>query len=113
MELEVLESKKGTKVVTATDLFMALHLANHQYGTAVRRWFRDVYEFTDGIRRPETMRDYAKRARPGQPVDDFYIALPLAKMIALRTSSPEKIKLARYLETAANHGQMNLFAQAA
>ncbi|MFN4256565.1 MAG: hypothetical protein ACK4Q5_16305 [Saprospiraceae bacterium] len=113
MELEVLESRKGTKVVTASDLHLALRLPNHNYGLNVRKWFRDVYEFREGIRRPEVMRDYAKRPRPGQPVDDYYIAIELAKLIALRTTSKEKLRVARYLDMAANNGQMTLFSQAA
>lgn len=113
MELEVLESKKGTKVVTASNLYLALGLPNHHYGLNIRKWLRDLYEFRDGIRRPEVMRDYAKRPRPGQPVDDFYIAIELAKLIVLRTSSREKLRLARYLDMASNNGQLTLFSQAA
>lgn len=113
MKLEVLESRHGTKVVTASNLHAALRLPVRQYGAQVRRWLRDAYEFCDGIRRPQMYRDYAKRARPGEPIEDFFITLELAKLIALRTNSKDKLKYARLLDLAANNGQMNLFQQAA
>ncbi len=112
MELEVMESKKGTKVVTATNLHVALGLPNHHYGMNIRRWLRDIFEFQEGIRRPEMMRDFARRPRPDQPVDDYYLTLELAKLICLRTTSREKMRLARNLDAMSNHGQMNLFMSA-
>ena len=113
MQLEVLESRKGTKVVTAANLHSALRLPVRQYGPLVRRWFRDVYEFGDGIRRPQLYRDFARRPRPGEPVEDFYLTLELAKLITLRSNSKDKMKFARLLDAYANNGQMNLFQQAA
>jgi hypothetical protein len=113
MALEVFESKKGTKVVTASSLYSALKLPVRQYGTLVRRWLRDVYEFPDGIRRPQAYKDFAKRPRPGEPMEDFFITLELAKLIALRTNSKNKLKYARLLDIVANNGQMNLFQHAA
>lgn len=113
MKLEVFESKQGTKVVTASNLHAALKLPVRQYGAMMRRWMRDVYEFQDGIRRPQPYRDFAKRPRPGEPIEDFYLTLELAKLIALRTTSKDKLKYARLLEAVAHNGQMNLFQQAA
>ncbi len=113
MALEILESKKGTKVVTATNLHMVLKLPVRQYGAQVRKWLRDAYEFEDGIRRPQMYRDFAKRPRPGEPVEDFYLTLELAKLITLRSNSKDKMKFARLLDAYANNGQMNLFQQAA
>ncbi|HMX39759.1 MAG TPA: hypothetical protein PK971_02405 [Saprospiraceae bacterium] len=109
MQLEVLESKKGTKVVTAANLHAALRLPVRQYGALVRRWLKDVYQFDDGIRRPQLYRDFARRPRPGEPIEDFYVTLELAKLIALRTNSKEKMKYARLLDTFAHNGQMSLF----
>lgn len=109
MQLEVLESKRGTKVVTAASIHAALCLPVRQYGTLVRRWLKDVYQFDDGIRRPQLYRDFARRPRPGEPIEDFYVTLELAKMIALRTNSKEKMKYARLLDTFAHNGQMSLF----
>jgi hypothetical protein len=113
MQLEVLESKKGTKVVTVANLHSALRLPVRQYGPQVRRWLRDVYEFEDGIRRPQLYRDFARRPRPGEPIEDYYVTLELAKLISLRTNSKEKMKYARLLDTFAHNGQMSLFQQAA
>lgn len=113
MELEILESKKGTKVVTATNLHLALGLPNHHYGINARRWLRDTYEFLDGIRKPENLRDFSPRKRTDQPVDDFFLTLELAKLIALRTNSKEKMKFARMLSLAGRNYQMELFSQAA
>jgi hypothetical protein len=113
MALEVFESKKGTKVVTASSLHTALKLPIRQYGAMVRRWLRDVYEFSDGMRKPQPYRDFAKRPRPGDPIEDFFITLELAKLIALRTNSKDKLKFARLLDVVANNGQMNLFQHAA
>jgi len=113
MNIEVLESKYGTKVVTASNLHAALRLPVRQYGAQVRKWLKDAYEFNDGIRRPQPRRDFAKRPRPGEPIEDYFLTLELAKLIALRTNSKEKLKFARLLEVFANNGQMNLFQQAA
>jgi phage anti-repressor protein len=114
MQLEVLESKKGTKVVTASNLHAALELPVRQYGALVRRWLRDAYEFADGsIRRPQAYRDFAKRPRPGEPIEDYYLTLELAKLIALRTNSKAKLKYARLLDLFERNGQMSLFQQAA
>ena len=113
MQLEVFESKRGTKVVTASNLHAALKLPVRQYGALVRKWLRDAYEFQDGIRKPQAYRDFAKRPRPGEPIEDFYITLELAKLIVLRTNSKQKVKYARLLEAFAHNGQMNLFQHAA
>ncbi|MBU6342932.1 MAG: hypothetical protein KGS48_15670 [Bacteroidetes bacterium] len=113
MPLEVYESKKGTKVVAASNLFSALKLPVRQYGSLVRKWLRDAYEFQDGIRKPQIYRDYAKRPRPGEPLEDFYLTLELAKLIALRSNCKEKLKYARLLDVYAQNGQMDLFQYAA
>lgn len=111
MELEVLESKHGTKVVTASNLYQALGLPAHHYSANARKWLKDLYEFRDGIRRPQSLRDFAKRPRPGEPIEDFFLTLELAKLIALRTNSKQKLKYARLLDLFAQNGQMNLFHQ--
>lgn len=111
MELEVLESKHGTKVITASNLHQVLRLPAHHYSVNARKWLKDLYEFRDGIRRPRPLRDYAKRPRPGEPIEDFYLTLELAKLIALRTNSKQKLKYARLLDLFEQNGQMNLFQQ--
>jgi phage anti-repressor protein len=109
MELEVLQSKKGTKVITASNLHAALGLPVRQYGTSVRKWMRDIYELSDGMRRPQIHRDFAKRPRPGEPLEDFYITLELAKLIALRSTSKQKLKYARLIDLYNHNGQLSLF----
>jgi hypothetical protein len=111
MELEVLLSKQGTKVVVASNLYQVLQLPSTHYGTQLRKWMKDLYEFRDGIRRPQPLRDYARRPRPGEPMEDFYLTLELAKLIALRTNSKYKLKYARLLDVIEQNGQMNLFQQ--
>lgn len=99
MEIAVFTSKKGTKVVTAMDLHQALELSNHHYGVNIRRWLKDVYQFQDGIRRPVVMKDYALRKQKDASVlEDYYLSVELAKLIALQSKSKVKLKLARYLK---------------
>lgn len=98
MELQVLVSKKGTKVVTATNLHLALQLNNDHYLTNTKRWLSDIYEFSDGIRRPEKMKDYAPRKLKDQPImDDYYLSIELAKLITLKSKSKVKKKYAKWL----------------
>ncbi|MEZ5042417.1 MAG: hypothetical protein R2828_21130 [Saprospiraceae bacterium] len=98
MELKVLVSKKGTKVVTATNLHQVLQLANHHYSTNVKRWLNDVYEFKDGIRKPVRMNDFAPRKVKDNPImDDYYISVELAKLITLNSKSKVKQKYAKWL----------------
>ncbi len=101
MELDVLISKKGTRVVTAMHLHQLLELPNHHYSINIRRWLKDVYEFQDGVRRPVVMKDYAIRKSTNQAVlEDYYLSVELAKLIALHSKSKAKLKLARQLQEA-------------
>lgn len=98
MELQVLISKKGTKVVTASNLHLALQLNNDHYMTNSKRWLSDIYEFSDGIRRPEKLKDYAPRKLKDQPImDDYYLSIELAKLITLKSKSKVKHKYAKWL----------------
>ena len=98
MELEILVSKKGTKVITATNLHLALELKKEHYATNVKKWLNDVYEFHEGIRKPERMKDFAKRKLKDQPlIDDYYLSVELAKMITLNSKSKKKQKYAKRL----------------
>jgi len=110
MDLNIIVSKHGTQVVTATQLHMALQLPTHHYARNLRRWLKDVYEFPDGIRRAEALRDFARRPRPGEPIEDYYLSIDLAKLIALRTNSKEKVKVAKYLDRMSKRAeQLSLF----
>jgi hypothetical protein len=113
MELEVLISNKGTRVVRATQLFQLLGLPVQQYGVMVRRWLKDVYAFREGIRRPVVMKDYAPRRQKGDPVlEDFYLSVELAKLVALHSRSREKLKISRYLqELEAEEGAVCSFSK--
>lgn len=110
MDINVIVSKHGTQVVTATQLHMALQLPTPHYPRNLRRWLKDAYEFSDGIRRAEALRDFARRPRPGEPIEDYYLSVDLAKLIALRTNSKEKVKVAKYLEQKSKRAeQLSLF----
>lgn len=97
MNLEILTSKKGTKVVTATNLHAVLKLPKTQYAKNLRKWLKDVYEFKDGIRQPVQLKDFAKRHKEEQPFDDYYFTLELAKLITLNSGSKYKRKFANHL----------------
>ena len=98
MDLHVLVSRKGTRVVTASNLYRVLELPPAQYGTRVRRWVRDVYELEGELRRPEHGRDFAPRKVSENPAGDYYLSLPLALQIVLRSNSRHKVKYARHLK---------------
>ncbi|NBC05986.1 MAG: hypothetical protein GVY26_02200 [Bacteroidetes bacterium] len=98
MELQVYISKKGTKVVAATELHQALQLSDQHYAVNVKRWLRDIYNFKDDIRRPEKLRDFAPRKVAGNPIlKDYYLSLELAKLITLASKSKVKLKYAKWL----------------
>jgi phage anti-repressor protein len=98
MELQVFISKKGTKVVSATNLHLALQLPDHHYAANIRKWLNDVYEFKDGIRSPVIMQDFAKRKVKDNPImKDYYLTVELAKLITLNSGSKVKQKYAKWL----------------
>jgi len=98
MELQILISKKGTKVVTASNLYGALELPEQHYSTVLLKWIDDFYEFTDGIRKPLRLQDYAKRKISKNPIlKDYYLSIELAKKIVLRSKSKLKRKFAKRL----------------
>ena len=98
MELNIHISKKGTRVVKASELHRSLGLADHHYQANVRSWVKDVYQFADGIRKPVGMQDYA-RARRSQPevVHEYYFQLELARLVALASRSKVKQAVATKL----------------
>jgi phage anti-repressor protein len=97
MELQVLVSKKGTKVVRASELYQVLELPVAQYARNLKTWLSDVYEFRDGIRKPVKMQDFATRPVKDQVMDDYYFSVEMAKLITLNSHSRVKQKYARYL----------------
>ncbi len=100
MELQILISKKGTHVVTATNLYDALQLPPHKYNSNVAKWMSDFYAFSDDIRLPKLLSDYAERKLKLSKRKDFYLSVELAKLIALNSNSKVKQEYARYLKRA-------------
>ncbi len=99
MDLQLLVSKKGTKVVTATNLHQALELGSQNYAQNIRKWLEDVFEFRDGIRKPVKMQDYAPRKMADSAIiEDYYLSVELAKLIALHSKSKLKLKYAKWLQ---------------
>lgn len=97
MDLIILTSKKGTKVVTATNLHNALRLPAHKYNSNIKRWLSDIYAFSDDVRPPVEMRDYAPRSFIHSKQKDYYLSLELARLITLHSDSEFKLKYAKWL----------------
>lgn len=97
MKLQILKSKKGTQVVTASNLHQVLQLPTHHYNRNVKAWLSDIYAFGDAVRFPLELKDFSVRLLENSPRRDYYISVELAKMIALNSTSPVKAKYARQL----------------
>ncbi len=97
MELQVLISKKGTQVVTATNLHQVLRLPEHKYNSNLDKWLSDIYAFRDDVRQACEMRDYAQRNLKFSKLRDYYLSVELAKLITLNSSSPVKQEYAKRL----------------
>jgi len=95
--LQVFISKKGTKVVIASDLHKALELPENHFQATMKKWLSNIYEFRDGIRKPKNMKDYSKRKVKGINIDDYYLTVELAKLVALNSRSKVKQKYAKWL----------------
>ncbi|MEO0790304.1 MAG: hypothetical protein AAFY36_16695, partial [Bacteroidota bacterium] len=99
MNLAILTSRKGTRVIKATALHRELGLADHHYAQNVRKWLKDIYQFRDGIRTPKGMTDYARAGRKQENISvDYYLSLELAKLITLASKSKYKQALANKLQ---------------
>lgn len=112
MELTIHISKKGTRVVKATELHRALGLADHHYQNNVRQWIKDVYQFGDGIRRPEGLRDFARSPQSrGKLMQEYYFAIEFAKLVALGSRSKVKqavaMKLAKEEDVYPEHVKLS------
>ena len=113
MELQILVSQKGTKVVTATNLHLVLGLPDHHYAGNIKRWINDIYEFQDGIRKATPLKDYARRKiQENDILKDFYLSLEFAKLIVLKTNSKSKLKWAQWLQVQSEDARYdNLITQ--
>lgn len=101
MNIQILVSKKGTQVVTATNLHDVLNLPLHKYNSNIKRWLTDVYAFEDDVREPAIMNDYALRNAKGKR-EDYYISLEFAKLITLSSNSQVKQELGKYFLSLEN-----------
>lgn len=98
MELPILTSKKGTKVIKSTALHRALELNDGHYAQNVKRWLADVYQFGAEIRRPAAMSDYARAKQdPDSMLKEYYFSLELARLISLNSRSRAKQAVANKL----------------
>lgn len=97
MELNIITSKKGTKVVTATNLHKVLGLPAHHYLRNVIKWVNDVYAFNDDVRKPEELRDFSIRKFEVSKLRDYFLTIEMARLIALTTNSAVKEDVARCL----------------
>ncbi len=97
MEIQVFQSKKGTKVVTTSNLYEALQLPAHLYNGAVKYWIQDIYDFSDDVRRPQLLKDFSEKKQSISKRKDYYISLELARLITLNSNSPVKLVFARKL----------------
>lgn len=98
MDLTIRVSKKGTRVVKASELHRALGLADHHYQANVRGWIKDVYQFADGIRKPVGMQDYARSTNTKTDVvHEYYFNLEFARLVALSAKSKVKQAIATKL----------------
>jgi len=97
MDLQILVSKKGTQVVTASNLHDALCLPQHKYNSNVGKWLTDIYSFKDNIRKPIELKDFSTRNLKLSKRKDFYLSLELAKLITLNSDSAAKQQYAKWL----------------
>lgn len=95
MNIQILISKKGTQVVTTSNLHDVLDLPLHKYNSNIKKWISDVYAFQDDVRKPKIMQDYALRSAKGKR-EDYYISLELAKLVSLNSNSLVKAELGKY-----------------
>jgi len=105
MDLRILTSKKGTNVVTTSNLHQALKLPDHEYTRNVSKWLSDYYAFRDDVRKAVEMKDFAQRHMKLSKLQDFYISLEFAQLITLNTDSEAKQKYARYLQSLQEKGR--------
>jgi len=112
--IQVLVSKKGTKVVIASHLHQALRIPMFKFNRNVSRWIKDVYAFEDDIRTPKEFKDYGERKFEFGKQKDYYLSLELAQLICLQAEADKntKLALAKHLATMEHsNGTIPLFYQ--
>lgn len=98
MELPILTSKKGTKVIKSTVLHRALGLNDAHYQKNIKRWLSDIYQFGGEIRKPAGMTDYAlSKQNIGSLLKEYYFSIEFARLVALASRSKVKQAIANKL----------------
>lgn len=98
MNLLILTSKKGTRVIKSTHLHRALGLKDEHYSDNIKQWLSDVYQFQDGIRKPQAMSDFARaKGNPDNLLKEYYFSLEMARLVALHSRSKLKEAVANKL----------------
>ena len=113
-KIQVLVSKKGTKVVIASHLHQALRIPMFKFNRNIARWIKGVYAFEDDIRTPAEFKDFGERKFEFGKQKDYYLSIELARLICLSEQADSKIKLAlaKYLTMIElGSGSMPLFFQ--
>ncbi len=108
-QLQILVSKKGTKVVTAYDLHNILQLPRYKFNSNIDKWLTDIYQFSDNLRQPLAFKDFSERKLQYSKGKDYYISLELAKMITLNSESKVKLEVAKVLLTMMDKKNKNHF----
>jgi len=112
--IQVLISKKGTKVVIASHLHRALRIPMFKFNRNIGKWIKGVYAFEDDMRNPEEFKDYGERTFEIGKQKDYYLSLELAKLICLQSEADSKVKLelAKHLAALEDEtGTMPMFFQ--
>ena len=113
-EIQVLISKKGTKVVIASHLHRSLRIPMFKFNRNIAKWIEGVYAFEDDMRCPVEFKDYGERKIEFGKQKDYYLSLELARLISLQAETDSKIKLELAKHLAAledGAGMMPLFFQ--
>lgn len=108
-QIQILVSKKGTKVVTAYDLHNVLQLPRYKFNSNMSKWLTDIYQFSDNLRKPLAFKDFSERKLKYSKGKDYYISLELAKMITLNSDSKVKLEVAKILLTMMDKKSKNYF----
>jgi len=112
--IQVLISKKGTKVVIASQLHRALGIPMFKFNRNISKWIKGVYAFEDDMRSPVDCKDFGERKFEHGKQKDYYLSLELASLICLQADADSTIKLnlAKYLAFEEDGtGNMPLFFQ--
>lgn len=115
MDLLILTSKKGTRVVKSTQLHRVLGFKDEHYADHVKRWLSDIYQFNDGIRKPQAMTDFARAATAADSLlKEYYFSLEMARLVTLSSRSKVKEAIANKLfrEESAYPQQVRLNTEA-